>query len=204
MQNADMINLGVSVAAVIVNIAMIVVTAIMAAKTHDISKANRETVEIMKTQFEASTRPYIQITPVIRPATTVVELNIKNTGNTSAIDLRLLLDRDFFLNAQDGALNNLRNYTVFSKEIQMFAPRAELKFMLGVGHMIFSSPSLCPPQFEITANYRYENKNVSERMIIDLEPFRKANASSDPLIEHLDKLVAELKTINQTLQKAAS
>lgn len=191
MQLADQINLSIAIAAGL----SAIVSAFMAAVTVAILRANRATVRVMEAQIESASRPYIQITPVVRPMTTAVELRVKNVGSSAAQRLRLTLDRDYQFNAEHGSHHNLRTYTAFSKEIQMFAPGSELRFLLGVGHRILSHPELCPLQFTVEAAYGYEGKRVVEETTVDLEPFGKSNQPTDPVVERLDKIAAELKAI---------
>lgn len=198
MQIADKINLAIAIAAGL----SVVVSAVMAAMTLAILRANRATVEVMKGQIEATSRPYVQVAPIVRPMTTAIELHIKNVGATAANRLRLTLDRDYQFNAEVGQHNNLRNYTAFSKEIQTLSPGSELRFLLGVGHRILSNPSLCPLQFTIIAEYGYEGKTITEKTTVDLEPFGKSNQPIDPMVERMDKLVAELKAIRSNMPNA--
>lgn len=195
MQIADQINLAIAIATGL----SVIVSAIMVGMTYAILRANRATVDVMKAQIEATSRPYVQISPVVRPMTTAVELRIKNIGSTSANRLRLSLDRDYQFDAKEGPANNVRNYTAFAKEIQMLAPGAELRFLLGVGNRILTNPTICPVQFTVGAEYEYEGKKVSEKTVIDLEPFGMSNQPIDPVAERLDKLVAELKAIREGL-----
>ena len=200
MQIADKINLAVAIATGL----SVVVSAIMAVMTWAILRANRATVEVMRGQIEATSRPYVQVAPVVRPMTTAIELHIKNVGSTPANQLCLSLDRDYQFNAEEGLHNNLRSYAAFSKEIQMLVPGSELRFLLGVGHRIFGNPDICPLQFTIIAKYSYDGKTVTERTTVDLEPFGKANQPIDPLVERMDKLVAEIKAIRNHVSKAES
>jgi len=198
LQIADKINLAIAIAAGL----SVVVSAVMAAVTLAILRANRATVEVMRSQIEAASRPYVQVAPIVRPMTTAIELHIKNVGTTAANRLRLTLDRDYQFNAEEGQHKNLRSYTAFSKEIQMLSPGSELRFLLGVGHRILSNPSLCPLQFIVTAEYGYEGKIVIEKTTVDLEPFGRTNQPVDPLVERMDKLVAELKAIRSHMPGA--
>lgn len=193
MQLADKINLAIAIATGM----SVVVSAVMAVMTYAVLKANRATVEVMRAQIEAASRPYVQITPMVRSMSTAIELHIKNVGSTSANKLRLSLDRDYYFNAEQGSAKNIRNYTAFTKEIQMLAPGAELQFLLGIGHRILSHPDLCPLRFTVYAAYSYDKKSVDEQTIIDLEPFMKSIKPIDPVVERLDNLVAEIKSLRE-------
>lgn len=191
MTITDKINLAIAICAGL----SVLVSAIMVVMTYRILRANRATEQVMREQIEASSRPYVQISPQVRPMTTAVELIVKNVGNSSAENLRLNLDKDFNFNAEDGEHNNLRKYHAFSSEIRMFPPGAELRFLLGIGHQILRKPSLCPLQFSVAASYGFAGKRVLEETTIDLEPFEKSNRPVDPVAERLDQLVSEMKAI---------
>jgi hypothetical protein len=132
--------------------------------------------------------------------TTAVELHIKNTGMTSARNVHLAFDQDYYFNAEEGTHNNIRNYTAFSKEIEMLAPGAELQFLLGVGHKIFSHPKLCPLQFTVVADYLHGDKIISERTTIDLEPFKKSGMPIDPIADRIGKLTDELRKVGEQIR----
>lgn len=188
---ADKINLAIAIAAGL----SVLVSAIMAVMTYAMVKANRAVVEMMSAQIEATSRPHVQISPIVRPMSTAVELRIRNTGSSSAIKLLLTLDRDYYFNAEEGAHNNLRNYIAFSKEIQTLPPGAELQFLLGVGHRILSNPERCPLQFAVKAEYSYEQRSVIEQTVVDLEPFGKSVKPVDPMIERMDRLIASVDSL---------
>lgn len=198
LNTSDKINLAIAVAtglSALVSLAMVIVT-------NFIVRANRDTVEAMRAQLEAASRPYIQIVPVVRSMTTAIELHISNTGTTSAKNLRLSLDQDFYLNAETGEHNNLRMYSAFREVIQMLPPRAKLRYLLGVGHRVLSNENLCPIRFTVTATYEYENKSLSESTIIDLEPYKMSGMPIDVVAEQIGRLTKEVQDIATHLRKS--
>ncbi len=77
--------------------ALVFITAFYAYLTHRIAKANRQVVQVMREQSEALTRPYVTVAAVAQPGSPALYLRISNTGKTAAEQLRLELDRDFYM-----------------------------------------------------------------------------------------------------------
>lgn len=87
------------------------ITAIYAYLTHRMAKASEASVEAVRQQSEDALRPYISISPLIRPQALFLYLRVANSGRTGARNLRLTLDRDFFQWGEaDKPDNNLRNH----------------------------------------------------------------------------------------------
>ena len=63
---------------------LVFVTAIYAYLTHKMAKASEASVQTMQEQSEAMFRPYVTVSPFIRPHTTVLYLRIENTGKAAA------------------------------------------------------------------------------------------------------------------------
>ena len=198
MTLADQINLAVAItggcsAAISLFIAII---------TFKMVNANREAVAVMRAQLDASTRPYIQVTPVVRAMSTLIMLSIKNAGGSSAESLRLTLDKDFYFNGHTSEDCNLRKYTTFVHPIQSLSPKAEMVFHLGVGHIIFGNVERCPQQFTVRAEYEYQGKRVVESTTVDLQPFKKSAKPVEPIVEQLEKLNEHLFGIREALSRA--
>jgi hypothetical protein len=198
MNLADQINLAVA----ITGGCSAAISLFVAIVTYQMVKANRETVAVMKAQLDASTRPYIQVTPVVRAMSTLLMLSIKNTGGSSAMNLRLSLDKDFYFNAHTSEDDNLRTYTTFVHPIQSFSPQAEMVFYLGVGHNIFRDSERCPQQFTVRAEYEYQDRRVVESTTIDLQPYRKSAKPVDPIVEQLEKISEHLSRISASTSGA--
>lgn len=122
MTTADQINIAIAIATT----CSAIVSLVVAVVTYMIVRANREAVAVMGAQLEATTRPYIQVTPMVREMSTFLELRIMNAGASAATDLRLTLDKDYHFNAEEGEAKNLKKYTAFSQPIESLPPKAEL------------------------------------------------------------------------------
>jgi hypothetical protein len=197
MNLADQINLAVA----ITGGCSAAISLFVAIVTYQMVKANRETVAVMKAQLDASTRPYIQVTPFVRAMSTMLMLSIKNAGGSSAKNLRLSLDKDFYFNAHLDEDDNLRKYTTFVHPIQSLSPQAEMVFYLGVGHNIFRDAERCPQQFTVQAEYEYQDNRVVESTTIDLQPFRKSAKPVDPIVEQLENISGHLSEIRSAVSR---
>lgn len=68
---------------------LVIVTVIYAYVTYKMAKACEASVQAMREQSEAMLRPYVTISPFVRPHTTVLYLRIENSGKTAAEGLHL-------------------------------------------------------------------------------------------------------------------
>ena len=186
---------------------LVVITAVYAYLTHRIAKASEASVAAINRQSEASLRPYITISPFVRPKALFLYLRVANTGRTSAENVRLTLDRDFFQwGKADSPSRNLRNQNTFSLPIDSVAPGTELLFGLGQPWVIFAEaadPAVTPLQFTVAAAYEFFGKRVDETTHIDLRPYIGSEGESDALIEELERIRKELEKLPAALIRGA-
>ncbi len=170
---------------------LVVITGIYAYLTHRMAESSRATVEEMRNQSESMMRPYITVSPFVRPHTPFLYLRIANTGRNAALNLKLSIDKDYFQFGEVQDEKNLKNMTVFTTPMDSFAPGSELIFALAQGWVIFEGngkSAICPTQFKITANYQFSDKNVEERHDVDLRSFKGSEGERNPLVEELEKI----------------
>ena len=171
---------------------LVFITAIYVYLTHRMAQNSEESLASMREQSEAMFRPYITVTPFIRPHTPFLYLRIKNTGKSKAENLRLTLDRDFFqFGEKNRPESNLRTISAFTTPIDSFNPESELLFGLAQGWVIFgenADPDVSPAQFEITAKYDFFGKTVEENNKVDLRPYIGTEWKRDPIVEELERL----------------
>lgn len=171
---------------------LVFITAIYAYLTHQMAKSSEASVQVMRDQLQAMSRPYIVVTPYVRPHTTVLYLRIENSGKSAAENLQLSIDKDFFqFGESDRPLNNLREKPVFSEPIESLSPNGKLSFALAQGFVIFASDAnseKTPKQFVITAKYRFGQQEFIENNKIDLCPFIGSEGEIDPIAEELEKI----------------
>ncbi len=167
--------------------ALVLITGGYAYLTFKMSKTSERSVQMMKAQTEAMSRPYLVVQPLVRPATSLMYLKIYNSGKTPALKVKLELDRDFY--QFDQSNKNLKEASVFSSTLDSFAPNQELFFGLGQGGDIFGdSENPLPQQFAVTATYTYMDKEVVEKSHIDLRPFEQSEGEVNPMVEELKKI----------------
>lgn len=187
----------------ILTCALVIITAVYAVITYRM-RANERTVEAVREQGEAALRPYVVIGAITPENSHLFFLRIANTGRTSARDVRLELDRDFFqYGKRDGT--NLRLTAAFSQSIEQLPPSAELLFGLAFGPQLIgdaADATLTPPVFSVTAVYSYGAKTVTEKTVVDLRPYRDAMGLSDPVATELSGMrEKELTRIASELAK---
>jgi hypothetical protein len=186
---------------------LVVITAIYAYLTLRIAKATEASVSMMNRQMEATTRPYITVSPFIRPKALFLYLRVSNTGRTAAENLRLTLDRDFFQwGSKEHPAKNLKTQSAFAQPIDSFAPGAELLFGLGQGWVLFgedADQAVTPVQFSVTATYEFLGKTMEETTRVDLRPYAGSEGEADPLIEELERIRKELEELPNALRRGA-
>ena len=173
---------------------LVVVTGIYAYLTYKMANMSERSVQIMKEQTEAMSRPYLVIQPTVRPHTPIFYLKIYNSGKTPALNVKLELDKDFY--QFDEPDKNLKEKNAFTSEFDSFAPNQELFFALGQGWLIFGeSNNLLPQQFVVTATYSYMDKTVVEKNHIDLRPFSGSEGERNPIVDELEKIRKAQETL---------
>jgi hypothetical protein len=179
---------------------LVIITAFYAWVTFKILKANESVLHEMRLQQEALYRPYISISPVVYSDSPIFFLKIENTGHTSAHNLKLQLDRDFYQFGEKDENNNLKNFTAFSSTIESFVPGAQMLFYLAQGFVIFgekSDASITPSVFTVTAEYEYGSKKVCETTKIDLRPYLNSAIPHDPIVAKLGDIKESLDKIKK-------
>lgn len=171
---------------------LVFVTAIYAFLTHKLAKASEESVQAVRDQSDAMSRPYITVSPFIRPHTSILYLRVENSGRTGAEKLQLTMDRDFFQFGEDNSPEkNLRTKSGFTVPIDSFAPGNQLIFALAQGWVIFGENArteITPPQFNVAATYEFRGKRIEEMNRIDLRPYIGSEGERDPVVEELEKI----------------
>lgn len=180
---------------VVATFVLVGVTGVYVVITAKILKANQRTVAVMQQQFEASFRPYIVPSTFLVPGNYMISLQISNVGKSTAEDLQLNLDKDYYPGREKDEVS-LRKAYIFQNKVATFAPGERRVFYLGTGYDIFEdSSSRKPHRFTITATYSFSGKTVSEQTVIDLETYRGSQ------LQPQDAVVSQLKNIARLLEK---
>jgi len=177
-------------------LALVVITAFYAWVTSRIQRANERVVEAMQQQTEAQLRPYVVVAPTVRAGTTLVCLEVQNTGKSPALGLRLHMDRDFYSHAKKREGENIAKLPAFTDLIESLSPGTRLIFILGVGGTIFApgiDEALCPKVFRVRAEYSFSGRTYSEDNIIDVRPILHSSVAHDPVATELERLRKSLE-----------
>lgn len=176
---------------------LVFVTTIYVYLTFRMVQTSESSVKAIYDQSEAMLRPYVVIEPYVRSHTQFLYLRIKNTGKTAAENLSITIDRDFFQFGEKR--RNLREATAFNEPIDSLAPESEILFALAQGSMIFGGKgdmNLTPEKFEVSTEYQFADKTVSENHKIDLRPFKTSEGAKDPIVEELERIRKSIKSSN--------
>lgn len=181
---------------------LLFVTAYYAWITSRILLANKEAVAAMREQSEAMTRPYIQPTLALLPGSPIFVLRVKNTGKTTARNLRLGLDKDFYQLGNKS--RNLRALNAFKEPILSFPPGSEFMFWLGTGPEMLGpthDDNLMPQVLAVTATYEYSDKRVTEATIVDVRPFLDTDIPLDPVTHGMKDITQAIQKVGDGLRK---
>lgn len=184
---------------------LVLITGIYAYLTYRMAKMSEASLEEMRQQSEAAMRPYVVVTHFVPSHLPVIYLRIANIGKSSALNLKLSIDKDFFQYGGTQDDRNLKNATAFNVPLDSFPPNAELIFGLAQGWVLFQDgghPDRCPTQFTITAQYEYSGKSVYEKHLIDLRGYIGAQGGHDAIVDELEKLRKMIEKVGDKLTEA--
>lgn len=178
---------------------LVIITGFYAWATLRILKANEASVVAMKDQMEAQQRPYVSIVVTVRPGTTLICLELLNTGKSAASNLRLRMSGDYLFNAEEHG-SNLAEAPAFNRPIASLAAGTRLVYLLGMGFNVLGrSDARCPMVFSIHATYDFGARSYVEDNVVDLYPMVQATAVPDPSVDQMKEIAKELKELKQTV-----
>jgi hypothetical protein len=181
---------------------LVLLTGVYAWLTWGIQKANQAVVAAMRAEREATMRPYITISPFTLPDSVLIFLRIENTGRTAARNLRLTLDRPFFLFGDHQPNYDLQKRAAFAEKCESFNPGMRLVYILDSAVDLFGTnrkpgaDEITPLLFHITASYEWDGGQVNETSSVDLRPYAGASIEHDPIVKQLkemDKTIGKVK-----------
>jgi hypothetical protein len=180
----------------ILTMILVAITGVYAYLTYRMAQSSEASVEAMSQQHEMMSRPYITITPFVRPHTTIICLRISNTGKSVAKNVLFTLDRDIFQYGEENlSYRNLQNKSVFQNPIDSLPPGIEISFALTDGKRLPSDPNVpgaFPVKFTISASYEFFAKTVREEHHIDLGGFHGSEIVRNPVVEELERIRKQL------------
>ncbi|MBW8311439.1 MAG: hypothetical protein K0M64_05330 [Rhizobium sp.] len=170
---------------------LVIVTAIYAYLTHKMASTSQATLQEMREQTWAATRPQVLVEPYVRPATPFLYLRVHNVGRTTANNLSLKLDKEFWQFGERKDDHALHMKRAFAEKIDALHPGQKLNFALAQGWKIFgneSNEAICPSYFTATASYTHAGRTISEKFPIDLSIYLGSEGEHLPIAEELEKL----------------
>lgn len=175
-------------------LALVIITAVYAAATFRILKANQAAVQVVQEQTTALMRPYISVEVTARTGTTLLVLSVKNTGKSAAENLSMSLDKPL-VQRLDSYSRDLRTLPLFSGVPTALAAGAEIQHILGVGHRLMNETSVhgMPETFNIEASYKFGPRAFRETHTVDVRALIHAAVIHDPIATALEKLGEKLE-----------
>ena len=180
------------------NFLLVIITAVYVLVTYRILKANQRMVKVAAEQSLALTRPYITVSPYLAPGLPLFVLRIKNTGHTSAENLRLTMDRSFFRFGRRQPDEDLSQLSAFREPIVSFAPQAELLFDLAQSFVVFADNAdreVTPLAFRVRAQYSFTGGTADESTTVDLRPYFNSTIPHSPWKTAEEKLVKAIEKV---------
>jgi hypothetical protein len=177
------------------------ITGIYAFLTFLIARSNKQMVNQIKLQNNAMLRPVVGFRIENRQGT-IISLVLENSGKSTATNIRLKIDRDFFQYAQKEQRRNLKNFNAFKREIASMAAGEKIHFDLAQGFKFDESCDgtlLTPMEFEIEITYKFGDQQYQETQFIDIKPYMSSLAVRDPL-EFIEQVNNSLKKIEMALR----
>lgn len=160
-------------------------------------------VRQMKAQYTSFLAPIISISVKIKYSQFFC-LKVANVGRSTAKNVRMIIDKDFYRFGEYVEGNNLRGFPAFNRAMPSLAPSEELFFMLSQGFNLTNQvdgQDITPKQFSIRVEYDFDGKRHFESHEIDLEFYFSTSSDEDEEIEKLDSIGKELEKIRKALGK---
>ncbi len=183
------------------SIALTIITGIYVVLTAKALKLNRSAIKVMVDQHEASTRPYVVISPFADRGQPLIKLRVQNLGNSAARRLSLKLDRNFYRFGKED--ENLAEAPLFSKTTDHFAPHAEFIFLLAVSYQLFDPKNADRTPLELSVLATYESpagQHYSETTAIDFNMFRQTGVNPDALTAEMKELTKAVEGVGDALR----
>ena len=189
----------------LLTVLLLFVTTIYTYLTYRSIQHNKETLGLMREQWEASERPIIAINIFLEADNPIFYLKISNQGKSVAENLNLSIDKPFYKFGTDKDISSL---WLFNNTILAFAPQEEVIIALAQSFVVFGNNDKCPIEFIIEAKYQFgQGKEYNEKHFINLNSYlgvdvpQKAEIRKYKDIKNeLGKISGELKKINNSMK----
>jgi hypothetical protein len=140
-------------------------------------RSTKRQIDAVREQFEETIRPFV-VAKIGIYSGVIFSLEIENTGKSSATDLSLSIDRDFYQFGESG--KNLKTFEAFKMPIRHFAPGEKLTFLLSQGFNMknfIDGTNVTPEEFLVTAKYSFKQSSYIEEYSINTTAYYHALAA---------------------------
>lgn len=176
--------------------ASVIITTVFAYLTWRMVSISQATFSEVQDQTWNAHRPRVLVEPYARPHTNIFYLRIRNVGSSTASDLALKIDKEFWKSGEKSDNRRLHLKPVCQKPLVAFYPGQDLRFALGEGFVVLGvqpdSP-LCPVEFTISTSYSYLGRVIEEEFPIDLNIYFESEPERCPVVEELERLRQVIK-----------
>lgn len=175
-------------------VASVVVAAIYAGLTYLVARKNGEMVALMEAQYREFIAPHVTLSVGIKHSV-VTTIKIRNVGRSTAKNVRLSLDRDFYQFADHIPEKNVRNWPLFQRAMPCMGAGDEIFFMLCQGFNIdkeIGGVNITPSKFSILVAYEFGGVKRSEDYEIDLGFYSRTQQDRPQELEELEKIQKHL------------
>mgnify|MGYP007134043022 CR=1 FL=1 len=176
--------------------ASVIITTVFAYLTWRMVSISQATFSEVQDQTWNAHRPRVLVEPYARPHTNIFYLRIRNVGSSTASDLTLKIDKEFWKFGEKRDNNGLHLQYAFQKPLVAFHPGQDLRFALAQGFKIFgvqSDPALCPAEFTVSTSYSYLGRLIEEEFLINLNIYLGSEGEKLPIVKALEQLSGEIK-----------
>ncbi len=180
------------------------ITGLYAFVTFLILLSNMLTIRELRKQNESFMRPYIHINAFVPTGSIILYLRIRNQGRSTASNVKLTIDRDFFQYGGSSPEDNFRSFPCFNNVIADFPADAEFVFALAQSFVVLgkdADKSKTPTSFIIDARYDWASKHFDETTTIDLNPYLHSQSSPDPIHCELEGIKEELAKMQRKFKQ---
>jgi hypothetical protein len=166
---------------------LLIATCTAAGATTVYTLMNGWIVRLMYHQLQIMMRPQVAVYSFLPPGRRMLNLIIENTGKSTASNLKLEIDKDFFLGEESDS--SLARQMAFRKSIPSFPPGARLFYELAPAWKSFEENDTRQPAiFTVKASYTFGRKKYEESTPVDLGLYAGSSYPPSPEIDELGEL----------------
>jgi len=188
------------------NIGLAAITLLYACLTYRLVTLSQDTLSDARLQSQRDNRPYIDVVALQREGAALFQLRIGNTGRNAAKNVKLSLSKQFYRYHQIKEENLLQNKHPFKETITRFSPKLELVLDLGATYKFFQDLDsvTTPLDFEVRAQYEWEDLHFDEITPIDIRVFAGSSAAASGVLQEYKDINKQLEEITKAINSLHS